>query len=41
MAKSAPRGFCAGTDPLKSNQLADELESEGFQEQQHDHGTGS
>jgi len=39
--KSAPRGFRAGTDLLKLNQLADELESEGFLEQQHDHGPGS
>ena len=26
--KSAPRGFCPGIDPLKLNQLADELEIE-------------
>lgn len=38
---SASRGFCAGIDLLKLNQLADELESEGFLEQQHGHGPGS
>ena len=33
--KSAPRGFRAGIDPIKLNQLADELESERFMAQHH------
>ena len=33
--RSAPRGFRAGIDPLKLNQLADELETERFMEQGH------
>ncbi len=33
--KSAPRGFRAGIDPLKLNQLADELEIERFMAQSH------
>jgi len=32
---SAPRGFRAGIDPLKLNQLADELEIERFMAQSH------
>ena len=39
--QSARRGFRAGIDPLKLNQLSDELESEGFLEQDHDLGRGS
>ena len=33
---SAPRGFLPGIDPLKLNQLVDELETEGFLERRHD-----
>ncbi len=33
--RSAPRGFRAGIDPLKLNQLVDELESERFMGQSH------
>ncbi len=32
---SAPRGFRTGIDPLKLNQLADELEIERFMAQSH------
>ena len=34
--KSARRGFRAGIDPLKLNQLVDELESERFLAQRHE-----
>ena len=33
--RSARRGFRAGVDPLKLNQLADELETERFLERSH------
>ena len=33
--RSAPRGFRAGIDPLKLNQLVDELEVEQFMAQRH------
>ncbi len=33
--RSAPRGFRAGIDPLKLNQLTDELEIERFMAQRH------
>ena len=33
---SAPRGFLPGIDPLKLNQLVDELEADGFLERPHD-----
>lgn len=32
---SAPRGFLPGVDPLKLNQLVDELEVDGFLERSH------
>ena len=32
---SAPRGFLPGVDPLKLNQLVDELETERFLERPH------
>ena len=32
---SAPRGFLPGIDPLKLNQLVDELEADGFLERPH------
>ena len=32
---SAPRGFLPGVDPLKLNQLIDELEVDGFLERAH------
>ena len=32
---SVPRGFLPGIDPLKLNQLVDELETEGFLERPH------
>ena len=35
---SAPRGFLPGIDPLKLNQLVDELESDGFRERPHGRG---
>jgi hypothetical protein len=38
---SAPRGFRAGIDPLKLNQLADELEVERFMAQRHAGRTGT
>ena len=34
--QSAPRGFLPGVDPLKLNQLVDELEVDGFLERSHD-----
>ena len=37
---SAPRGFLPGTDPLKLDQLVDELEAAGFLERAHGHGRG-
>jgi len=36
--QSAPRGFRPGIDPLKLNQLADELASEAFLERDHERG---
>ncbi len=36
---SAPRGFRAGIDPLKLNQLTDELEIERFMAQRHGEST--
>ena len=33
---SAPRGFRPGLDPLKLNQLVDELETEAFLESRHE-----
>ncbi len=39
--RSAPRGFRAGIDPLKLNQLADELEIERFMAQSHAEPTGT
>ena len=39
--RSAPRGFRAGIDPLKLNQLADELEVEQFMAQRHGDPTGT
>ena len=35
---SAPRGCLPGIDPLKLNQLVDELETEGFLERPHGEG---
>ncbi len=35
--QSARRGFRAGIDPLKLNQLVDELDSERFMAQSHGH----
>ena len=35
---SAPRGFLPGIDPLKLNQLVDELETDGFLERPHGSG---
>ena len=36
--ESARRGFLPGVDPLKLNQLADELEVDGFLERPHGRG---
>ena len=33
--QSAPREFLPGVDPLKLNQLVDELETDGFMERSH------
>ena len=33
--QAAPRGFLPGVDPLKLNQLVDELEVDGFLERSH------
>ena len=39
--ESAPRGFLPGIDPLKLNQLVDELETERFLAERHGPGNGS
>lgn len=38
--ESAPRGFLPGIDPLKLNQLVDELETERFLGGRHEPGNG-
>lgn len=41
LVESAPRGFLPGIDPLKLNQLVDDLETESFLAKRHGPGSGS